>query len=99
MDKAALHSMEMGARAKQERQIMALLKKQNPFVVRLFFSFHTLHHLFLVMEYVPGSDCAAMLRVYGCLPEAVARHYLAETVLAIEFLHQHGIIHRDVKVP
>ena len=61
--------MEMGARARQERQIMALLKKQNPFVVRLFFSFHTMHHLFLVMEYVPGSDCAAMLRVYGCLPE------------------------------
>jgi len=22
-----------------------------------------------VMEYVPGSDCAAMLRMYGCLPE------------------------------
>ncbi|KAM3570547.1 hypothetical protein VYU27_007382, partial [Nannochloropsis oceanica] len=97
MDKAALHSMEMGARVRQERQIMALLKKQSPFVVRLFFSFHTMHHLFLVMEYVPGSDCAAMLRTYGPLPEAVARHYLAETVLAIEFLHQHGIIHRDVK--
>jgi hypothetical protein len=31
--------------------------------------FHTMHHLFLVMEYVPGSDCAAMLRMYGCLPE------------------------------
>jgi len=48
---------------------MALLKKQSPFVVRLFFSFHTMHHLFLVMEYVPGSDCAAMLRTYGPLPE------------------------------
>lgn len=69
MDKASVKTMEMGARARQERQIMALLRKQNPYVVRLFFSFHTAHHLFFVMEYVPGSDCAAMLRAYGSLPE------------------------------
>jgi serine/threonine-protein kinase RIM15 len=69
MDKASVKAMEMGARARQERQIMALLRKENPYVVRLYFSFHTPHHLFFVMEYVPGSDCAAMLRAYGCLPE------------------------------
>lgn len=28
---------------------------------------------------------------------AAARHYVAETVLALEFLHAHGVIHRDVK--
>lgn len=69
MDKASVKAMEMGARARQERQIMALLRKQNPYVVRLYFSFHTAHHLFFVVEYVPGSDCAAMLRAYGSLPE------------------------------
>lgn len=28
---------------------------------------------------------------------AAARHYVAETVLALEFLHAHGVMHRDVK--
>lgn len=26
-----------------------------------------------------------------------ARHYLAEVVLALEFLHSNGVIHRDIK--
>ena len=69
MDKASVREMEMGERAKQERRIMALLKKENPFVVRLYFSFHTPYHLFFVMEYVPGTDCATMLRAYGALNE------------------------------
>lgn len=38
-----------------------------------------------------------MLRSVKRLNPAAARHYIAETVLAIEFLHNHGIVHRDIK--
>ena len=62
MDKASVRAMEMGSRARQERQIMALLRRRNPYVVRLFFAFHTAHHLFLVMEYVPGRTLRDVVR-------------------------------------
>lgn len=32
-----------------------------------------------------------------CIPEDVARLYLAEIVLGIEELHKNGVIHRDIK--
>jgi len=38
-----------------------------------------------------------LIEKYGVLPENIVKFYLAELVLAIEFLHEHNIIHRDVK--
>ena len=37
------------------------------------------------------------MRKFGALDEEVARQYIAETVLALEYCHAQGIIHRDLK--
>lgn len=39
------------------------------------------------MEYLPGGDCFSLLRNLGALDEDVARNYVAETVLALEYCH------------
>lgn len=39
----------------------------------------------------------SLLRTIGALDEDVARQYIAETVLALEYCHAQGIIHRDMK--
>uniref|UniRef100_A0A183E6E2 non-specific serine/threonine protein kinase n=1 Tax=Gongylonema pulchrum TaxID=637853 RepID=A0A183E6E2_9BILA len=69
----------------------------NPFVVSFYGSFETRHHLCMLMEYVEGGDCAALLKKAGTLPLDTARLYIAETVLAIDYLHSYGIVHRDLK--
>lgn len=51
----------------------------------------------MLMEYVEGGDCASLLKSAGQLPIELARLYVAETVLAIEYLHSCGIVHRDLK--
>lgn len=51
----------------------------------------------MLMEYVEGGDCAALLKSVGALPIDIARLYIAETVLAIDYLHSNGIVHRDLK--
>ncbi|PIN08864.1 Microtubule-associated serine/threonine kinase [Handroanthus impetiginosus] len=78
-----------------ERNI--LITVRNPFVVRFFYSFTTRDNLYLVMEYLNGGDLYSLLRKVGCLEEAVARTYIAELVLALEYLHSLGIVHRDLK--
>ncbi|KAI1715799.1 protein kinase domain-containing protein [Ditylenchus destructor] len=78
-----------------ERDILTFT--DNPFVVCFYGSFETKQHLCMLMEYVEGGDCAALLKSAGTLPIELARLYVAETVLAIEYLHSCGIVHRDLK--
>lgn len=78
-----------------ERDI--LISVRNPFVVRFFYSFTCRENLYLVMEYLNGGDLYSLLRNLGCLEEDVARVYIAEVVLALEYLHSLHVVHRDLK--
>ncbi|KAJ7970256.1 putative Kinase [Quillaja saponaria] len=78
-----------------ERDI--LITVRNPFVVRFFYSFTCRENLYLVMEYLNGGDLYSLLRNLGCLDEDVARVYIAEVVLALEYLHSLRVVHRDLK--
>ena len=55
-------------------------------------------YLYLIMEYVPGGDMMTMLIKYDTFTEDQTRFFIAETVLAIDSIHQLGYIHRDIKV-
>ncbi|CAH9072213.1 unnamed protein product [Cuscuta europaea] len=78
-----------------ERDILISLR--NPFVVRFFYSFTCRDNLYLVMEYLNGGDLFSLLRNLGCLQEDMARVYIAEVVLALDYLHSLNIVHRDLK--
>ncbi|KAI9233890.1 MAG: kinase-like domain-containing protein [Podila humilis] len=78
-----------------ERRVLALTR--TPFVVQLFYAFASKDYLYLVMEYVIGGDLSSLLAVFGSFEEEMARMYIAECVLALEYLHSNGITHRDLK--
>ncbi|CAN6891302.1 unnamed protein product [Brassica oleracea] len=78
-----------------ERDI--LINVRNPFVVRFFYSFTSSENLYLVMEYLGGGDFYSLLKNIGCMDESNARVYIAEVILALEYLHSEGVVHRDLK--
>lgn len=78
-----------------ERQALSI--SRNPHVVKLFFSFQNPDYLFLVMEYLVGGDVMSLLMKLHAFDVDMARAYTAETVLALEYLHSLGIVHRDIK--
>jgi serine/threonine-protein kinase greatwall len=49
------------------------------------------------MEYLVGGDLKSLLSIYGYFDESMAVFYAAEITLALEYLHSHGITHRDLK--
>ncbi|KAE8203032.1 hypothetical protein A4X06_0g2370 [Tilletia controversa] len=82
--------------AKAERKIL-MDQTSSPFVVKLFFTFQSKQYLYLVMEYLPGGDCASLCKNLGSLPEEWARQYIAEVINGLEQLHEKGVVHRDMK--
>ncbi|XP_026422261.1 serine/threonine-protein kinase 38-like [Papaver somniferum] len=66
-------------------------------IVKLYYSFQDDEYLYLIMEYLPGGDMMTLLIREDTLTESVARFYIAQTVLAIESIHKHNYIHRDIK--
>jgi serine/threonine protein kinase len=78
-----------------ERDALAVSK--SPFVVKLFYSLQSKEHVYLVMEYMIGGDLKSLLHNMFYFEEKTALFYLSEIALALDYLHQHGIIHRDIK--
>ncbi|KAK9108206.1 hypothetical protein Syun_024217 [Stephania yunnanensis] len=97
MDKVALSSRKKLPRAQTEREILQSL--DHPFLPTLYSHFETDSFSCLVMEFCPGGDLHALRqRQPGKhFPEHAARFYVAEVLLALEYLHMLGIIYRDLK--
>jgi len=52
---------------------------------------------FLVMEYVEGLDLSELVRRVGPLPVADACEIIRQAALGLQYAHEHGLVHRDVK--
>ncbi|CAG8550538.1 3664_t:CDS:2 [Diversispora eburnea] len=70
---------------------------ENPFIVKLFWSFKDKYNLYLIQEYVIGGEIFTHLMKAQKFEVSIARFYASEVLLALEFLHQNGIIYRDLK--
>jgi serine/threonine kinase 38 len=75
----------------------ALAEVDNPWITKLFYSFQDKHHLYLVMEFMPGGDLMTLLIRENILTENATRFYVAESVAAVTSIHAMGYIHRDLK--
>ncbi|ORX49085.1 camp-dependent protein kinase A [Hesseltinella vesiculosa] len=81
--------------AHNERDILRSI--DHPFVVKLWDTFQDETSVFFVMDYVPGGELFRLLRRNKRFTEPAARFYAAETLLAIDYLHQHNVVYRDIK--
>lgn len=96
LKKADMVAKNQVMNVKAERAIL-MAQSESPFVAKLFFTFQSKDYLFLVMEYLNGGDCAALIKALGGLPESWAQKYIAEVIVGVADLHNKGIVHRDLK--
>uniref|UniRef100_A0A3B1JBN3 protein kinase C n=1 Tax=Astyanax mexicanus TaxID=7994 RepID=A0A3B1JBN3_ASTMX len=70
---------------------------RHPFLVNLFACFQTKEHVCFVMEYAAGGDL--MMHIHtDVFSEPRATFYAACVVLGLQFLHEHKIVYRDLKL-
>eukprot|EP00054_Salpingoeca_dolichothecata_P003081 m.25165 g.25165 ORF g.25165 m.25165 type:complete len:737 (+) comp13524_c0_seq1:91-2301(+) len=82
-------------RTKTERDI--LVEVRHPFIVRLHYAFQTEGKLYLIMDFLKGGDLFTRLTNEVMFTEEDVKFYLAELTLALDHLHNIGIIYRDLK--
>ena len=85
--------------AQQEVKILACLR--HPFIIRYRDSFVERNILNIVMDYANGGDLAGIIRRFrdssSRIPESRLMAWFSQTALALGYLHEKHILHRDVK--
>jgi serine/threonine protein kinase len=84
-------------RVAEERSILELV--DNPFVIRMYWTFQDNSHVYFVLEHAEGGDLVSVMQNFHSsgMSEDHARFYIAEILLALEYLHGMGIVVRDMK--
>jgi len=93
---AAEDDMQFVERFKNEARTMA--KMNHPSIVHVYdFGETSDGQLYIVMEFIDGTDVAQMIQSQGKLPEDYALSITAHVCDALQYAHTHGVVHRDIK--
>ena len=83
-----------------EREIRNQAKLDHAHLVRAFDAGRDGNVYFLVTEYVPGTDLRKLVREPGDggrLSESDAAQIVMQAAIALDYVHESGMVHRDVK--
>jgi serine/threonine-protein kinase len=89
------HDADFVRRFKQEAIAAASLRHPNIVAVYDVGDLEPYH--FIVMEYLAGQSLQAVIRSSGALPLERVNKIVHQVAQALDYAHQHGFIHRDVK--
>ncbi|KAJ5175877.1 cAMP-dependent protein kinase type 2 [Penicillium canariense] len=95
LKKAQVVKMKQIEHTNDERRM--LNRVRHPFLVTLWGTWQDSRNLYMVMDFVEGGELFSLLRKSQRFPNPVAKFYAAEVTLALEYLHAHQIIYRDLK--
>jgi serine/threonine protein kinase len=95
IDRERMASLELVERFRRETRAGALLSHPN--IVKAFDAEQAGDTHFLVMEFVPGVNLAHLVAERGPLPVGEACEYIRQAALGLQYAHEQGMVHRDVK--
>ncbi|KAG2468134.1 HUNK kinase, partial [Polypterus senegalus] len=93
-------------KAKQDSYVLKNMKRepriqqmiQHPHIVQLYETMETENSYYMVMELCLGGDLMERICEKQKLEEREVRKYTRQIMSAVDHLHRHGIVHRDLKI-
>lgn len=80
-----------------EEEVKLLRNLSHPNIVRYLGTAREDDALNILLEFVPGGSIASLLGKFGSFTEPVIRMYTKQLLQGLEYLHNNGIMHRDIK--
>lgn len=84
-------------RAQFYQEATVLARLSHPHLVRVTDFFLEGPNAYLVMDFVQGESLDALIKQQGALPEPQVLAWAEQLLDALEYCHEQGIIHRDIK--
>lgn len=79
------------------REIKILKGLNHPNIIKFYQSFDTMFQLYIIMEYIENGTLAEILAKVKYLSEAKAQKIYRQLIDALEYCHNHGVVHLDIK--
>lgn len=85
--------------ANLKREVMLLRELVHPNIVQYYQTDISPNHdsINVVLEYVPGGSLKSILQKYVKFEESVVKNYTRQLLHGLKYLHDNGVIHRDLK--
>ncbi|MEI7853655.1 MAG: serine/threonine-protein kinase [Planctomycetota bacterium] len=80
-----------------QREIETLARLNHPGVIQAYDADFGPSGFFLVLELVEGSDLDGIVRKHGPLPVSEAIDAMIQSAKALQYVHDQGMVHRDIK--
>jgi serine/threonine protein kinase len=94
---AADLATEVGILARFQRERLLLAQLRHPNIVAAYDAGESGGLQYFVMEFVEGMTFASLVKRLGMLPLAEASEMIRQGAIALQYIHEHGLVHRDVK--
>jgi serine/threonine protein kinase len=85
-------------RPQLEAEVEIFLSMDHPHVTRLFDVYESVDYLHLVMECMEGGELFDRITAKKKFQENDAAEAVFQMLLALNYIHSHGIVHRDIKL-
>jgi serine/threonine protein kinase len=80
-----------------ESEVRLLKKLSHDNIVTYFDTIRTPSHLYIVLEYMENGSLAQFMKKFGSFSEPLVAMYIAQVLRGLAYLHEQGVLHRDVK--
>ena len=77
-------------------EIKIMQQLSHPYILHLNYSIENSSCIYLVLDYCSGGDLESLIDKIR-LPPEISKHFLAEILLGLEYMHSLDIIYRDLK--
>lgn len=78
-------------------EIELMQKFRHESIVKYLECIHSHGHLCIVLEYVESGSLQTVCKKFGSFPEPLVARYITQVLRGLVYLHDQGVIHRDIK--